>query len=155
MSLTDVLDTRVYGLPVAQPRARARAFQIGGHTRVSMYDPPQAKDWKRTVLMQVLPHKPTAPIEGALAMTLVFFLPRPQSLPKRQLFHVKKPDCDNLAKGIKDALRGVVYRDDSQIVRLAVAKEYSQVPGVSIRVERVVLPLAPEPRQSEWRPTSA
>ena len=37
----------------------------------------------------------------------------------------KKPDCDNIAKSILDALNGIAYDDDSQIVKLTVIKLYS------------------------------
>ena len=37
----------------------------------------------------------------------------------------KKPDCDNIAKSILDALNGIAYDDDSQIVELTVRKYYS------------------------------
>lgn len=133
-----LLDLRVYGLPVSQGRPRARAFRVGAFTRVSMYDPANSKDWKRTVLAQALERKPETPAQDPLSMSLAFLLPRPKSLPKRERHHTKKPDVDNLAKAVKDALRGVVYRDDSQIVELHVTKRYDLAPGVVIRVERVV-----------------
>lgn len=36
-----------------------------------------------------------------------------------------KPDCDNIAKNICDALNGVVYPDDKQIATLIVRKKYT------------------------------
>lgn len=142
MSRPEVLSLRVFGLPVAQARARARIFQDRmGQARVSVYDPANSRDWKRTVIAQVVERKPPAPIgEAPLSMELTFHLPRPQSLPKRILYHVKRPDCSNLLKGVEDALRGIVYRDDSQLVRVTVEKIYSNSPGVEIRVAHV-----PEP----------
>lgn len=150
MSLTTVLDVRVFGLPVPQGRPRARAFQVGGATRVQVYDPEASRDWKRTVAAQVLPHKPEAPVaEAPLEVRLLFHLPRPQSLPKRVRHHIRKPDIDNLAKAVKDALRGIVYRDDSQVVDLHVRKVYGTSPGVEIRVDHVLE--APLPVQAELR----
>lgn len=133
-----ILDVRIFGEPVAQGRARARIFDHGGRARVSMYDPANARDWKRTVLTQVLPAKPEAPVEGALAMGVTFFLRRPQSLPKRERHPVKRPDLSNLLKAVEDALKGVVYRDDSQIVRLDVEKRYDAAPGVRITLAHVL-----------------
>lgn len=37
----------------------------------------------------------------------------------------KKPDADNIAKAICDALNGVAYKDDKQIVELKVEKYYA------------------------------
>ena len=36
-----------------------------------------------------------------------------------------RPDCDNIAKNICDALNGVAYPDDKQIVTLIVRKQYT------------------------------
>jgi Holliday junction resolvase RusA-like endonuclease len=126
---------RVYGLPV--PQGRPRAFvAAGGHA--SVYDPANSRAWKNVVRAQVIAARPAAPMLGAVALTLTFFLPRPVSLPRKVVHHIKRPDADNLAKAVKDALRGLVYRDDSQVVRLAVTKCYDAQPGVDI--------LAVEPR---------
>ncbi len=44
----------------------------------------------------------------------------------------KKPDCDNIAKIILDALNGLAYHDDSQVVSLQVDKFYSETPRVVV-----------------------
>lgn len=36
-----------------------------------------------------------------------------------------KPDCDNIAKAILDALNNLAYRDDNQIIKLSVEKFYT------------------------------
>lgn len=136
----NVLDLRVFGLPVAQQRARVRIFTSkAGQPIASLYDPAKSRDWKRTVTAQVLPVKPPAPVEGALVLSLDFYFPRPKSLPKREIQHIKRPDLDNCVKAIKDALRGVVYRDDSQIVVLHASKGYGPSPGVQILVRTAEL----------------
>lgn len=43
----------------------------------------------------------------------------------RQILPTKKPDADNIAKVICDALNGIAYRDDTQIVSLVVTKVYT------------------------------
>jgi len=48
--------------------------------------------------------------------------------------HVSTPDLDNLVKLVTDALNGVVYKDDAQIVRLDAAKLYLPVPATIITV---------------------
>ena len=52
----------------------------------------------------------------------------------------KKPDADNLAK-VVDALNGIVWKDDAQIVSLAVCKVYAETPGLDL-VIRAYQPLA-------------
>jgi Holliday junction resolvase RusA-like endonuclease len=74
---------------------------------------------------------------------LVFILPRPKSAPKRtgsRLPHCKKPDAENLAKSVLDALSGLLYDDDRQIWRLVVEKWVAAVdeqPQVTIHVREV------------------
>lgn len=46
----------------------------------------------------------------------------------------KKPDCDNIAKIILDALNGIAYHDDSQVVGLVVTKHYAEEPRVEVEL---------------------
>ena len=49
----------------------------------------------------------------------------------------KKPDCDNIAKMICDALNGLAYKDDAQVTILGVYKYYvgeGEVPHVDVRI---------------------
>lgn len=39
---------------------------------------------------------------------------------------VSKPDIDNICKIILDALNGVAYKDDTQVIRLAISKKYTE-----------------------------
>ena len=58
--------------------------------------------------------------------------PIPKSFNKRQkqqalnneIFPTKKPDIDNVAKAVFDALNGVIYKDDSLIVSTHISKLY-------------------------------
>ena len=127
-----VIDIIINGNPVAQ--GRPRFFRRGNYT--GCYDPGKSKTWKEEVKYQAIAKK--IPIlKGALHMELSFFLLKPKSLPKRIVHHVKKPDLDNLAKAIKDALKGVAYKDDSQICSLMLSKEYRGNPGVRIIIHEV------------------
>ena len=129
---------RVFGLPVAQ--ARPRAFVLHGHA--SVYDPKTSRSWKETVRAQAIDAwRPCGESawSGAIQLDLVFFLPRPKTLPKRVTYHTKRPDLDNLVKPIKDALRGLVYLDDSQVNLLKARKLYASAAdpsGVRVVVER-------------------
>ncbi|NMB87003.1 MAG: RusA family crossover junction endodeoxyribonuclease [Chloroflexi bacterium] len=53
------------------------------------------------------------------------------------LNHQRKVDLDNLSKGVLDALRKVVYVDDSQIIHLHVHKHAGERAGVYILVNEV------------------
>lgn len=71
------------------------------------------------------------------------FMPVPQSYSKKkteqalnnEIRPTVKPDCDNIAKNINDALNGIVYPDDKQIVSLMVNKFYGNSEQVRIKIE--------------------
>ena len=46
-----------------------------------------------------------------------------------------KPDCDNIAKAVLDALNGIAYKDDSQVADLVVRKRFGEEAHVSVRIE--------------------
>lgn len=47
---------------------------------------------------------------------------------------LKKPDTDNILKVVADALNGVAYHDDKQIVLMSAKKIYSEMEGLFITV---------------------
>lgn len=49
----------------------------------------------------------------------------------------KKPDIDNCIKSIADALNGVAYTDDTQIVQVYAEKFYSERPRVEVEIREV------------------
>lgn len=46
----------------------------------------------------------------------------------------KKPDVLKLARGVEDALTGVIWRDDAQIVNEYLVKEFAEWEGVVVRI---------------------
>lgn len=81
--------------------------------------------------------------DSPLRAMLIAYFPIPKSISKRKreemnagvIKHDKKPDCDNLAKSILDALNGIAFNDDSQICVLTVHKLYSDEPRVDVTIE--------------------
>lgn len=45
-----------------------------------------------------------------------------------------KPDIDNIAKQVLDALNGIAYKDDNQIVKMNLTKKYGQTDSIQIEV---------------------
>lgn len=83
-----------------------------------------------------------------ISLTLLFVLKRVQGTPKRRATPpaIKKPDLDKLARSIGDALTGVVWVDDSQIIhgeQDKVIAGINEETGVYINVERIVI-------QGDW-----
>lgn len=114
-----------------QPQLRPRFSRRGNFVKV--YDPEKSRSWKETVKWQAIEQKATV-LQGALKMNLLFCFTRPKSLPKKIIAHTKKPDLDNCVKCIKDALEGVCYERDSQIMELQAMKIYSDRPRVEIQI---------------------
>ncbi|WP_289687692.1 RusA family crossover junction endodeoxyribonuclease [Faecalibaculum rodentium] len=84
-------------------------------------------------------------LEGPLSaeISAYFTIPKSASKKKRQqmldgeLHPTKKPDTDNLAKIVLDALNGIAYADDKDIVRLNVKKIWSEQPRVDVKISRI------------------
>ena len=90
--------------------------------------------------LNAMPEQARQIMEAAVRLTIGFYLPRPQKYAKRGLpvAHLTAPDWDKLSRAVGDALTGIAYRDDKQIVEAFVAKYYADVdavPHVDIRVE--------------------
>ena len=54
---------------------------------------------------------------------------------KNDISPIKKPDIDNIAKIILDALNKLAFQDDSQIIKLNIEKAYAEEPKVYIKIE--------------------
>lgn len=119
----------VFGNPVSQ--GRARIARMGNCVR--MYDPEKSKSWKESIRWQAIENK-ISMFTGAIVLGLTFYLPRPKSLPKKVIHHTKKPDLDNLIKAVKDALKGITWKDDSQVVKIIALKLYA-VEKTGVRIE--------------------
>lgn len=52
-----------------------------------------------------------------------------------EILPTKKPDIDNIVKVVADALNGVAYHDDTQVVLVTAKKAYCAIEGLDITVE--------------------
>ena len=121
----------VYGNPV--PKARARTVRLkNGMT--TTFTPGKTADWESMIRLQTLEHKPDKLLDQALAIKAVFVLQRPKSVPKKRQYPETKPDLDNLLKSLTDAMEGIIYTNDSRIVKKVVSKEYGDPPRVEVEV---------------------
>lgn len=123
----------IYGEPV--PQGRPKVARIGN--RVVAYDPPKSRKYKDLVKLwattQLKKLGDFKPLEEAVCVEIVFYLPIPPSWPKHKrqdaeygvMRPTKKPDIDNLYKGLIDALTGIVWKDDSIITDASIKKRYT------------------------------
>lgn len=132
----------------AEPQGRPRATHTGIGKGIRLYDPPKSKAYKQVVGLKGRAHMARNHLEAhtePLRVTLGFYFKPPKSYTKKRLkaieskreLHVKKPDSDNLAKAVTDALNTICYKDDSQIVELIIRKEYSCKDYTSIKIEPI------------------
>jgi|SRR6267154_4473911 len=63
-----------------------------------------------------------------------FYFAKPESVSKKRSSHVVRPDLSKLIRATEDALTGIVYTDDAQIVSIQAEKFY----GLPERVEVTV-----------------
>lgn len=135
---------RVYGIP--QTKGSTRMFQ-GKDMKFPIItnDNKKNKPWAQTVSAMAQQHRVDGcPFDGAIRLELVFLMPIPKSLPKRDpAFMLKKPDLDKMTRSVKDALSGVLYVDDKQVVHTDIKKLYAEAPGVLVRL--TPLSLADDP----------
>ena len=126
--------------PVGKGRPR---FTRSGHA----YTPARTRAAERQIAIAArsrMAGKPPASIPLRVSVTAVFPIPKSWPKAKREaaeagtLAPTVKPDVDNIAK-LVDALNGIVFEDDRQIVELSVLKAYGPEPSLSFVVQ-------------EWRP---
>lgn len=101
--------------------------------------------WKQTVAQTAGVAMAGRPLlEGPLELTLTFVVPRPKGhygtrglRPSAPAHPTVKPDVLKLARAVEDALSGVVYRDDAQIVDEHLVKRYGEPAAAHITVASV------------------
>jgi len=84
-------------------------------------------------------------LQGQIKMTVRAYWTPPKNVSKRKRQAMidgidrptKRPDADNIAKAIADALNGMAYVDDSAIVDLRVLKYWGELAKVDIEIEEV------------------
>ena len=133
------------GIPKGQPRPRA--FSRGG--RAAVYDPGTAEGWKGQIALawRDTGHQKIADAPAYL-VRLLFRIPRPKShynskqqlKPSSPVWFTGKPDADNLAKAVLDALTVLaVWKDDALVAELYISKKYAEEnSGCFIHIETIL-----------------
>lgn len=108
------------------------------------------RDWRACVADHaVVAMGRQGPILEAVSLELTFVMPRPKghfgtgrnarevkrSAPQ---YPTTKPDATKLLRSVEDALTGIVWRDDAQVVEQVVWKCYGSRPGVHVHVRLMV-----------------
>ncbi len=132
-----MISFRVDGIPA--PKGSTRAFVVKGRAIVTEANA-RTRPWSalvRDAAQSATGGTIVAPRGVSVRLEAVFTLPRPASLPKKVLYPAKKPDLDKCLRNALDALTGVVWHDDSQVVEITARKRYAahtERPGVDITI---------------------
>jgi Holliday junction resolvase RusA-like endonuclease len=129
--------TRLWFTVPGEPRGWARARTSGAR----FFTDTKTRSEKQAVAAWAI-EAGAKIIEGPVSVTLTAYLRIPKSAPKKLRAAMlagaerptKKPDGDNLAKLTMDALNGVCWRDDVQVVDLTVRKFWSDEPRLVVEI---------------------
>jgi Holliday junction resolvase RusA-like endonuclease len=130
-----------------ETKGSTRAFMRPGmrHPVITNMNP-RAKSWAAVVTSFAVDAMGSRdPMLGEVELRLRFSMPRPQAhyrtgkhahelRPDAPTRCAKQPDLDKLVRCAADALTGVVFRDDAQVVRIVAEKVYDERPGVHVEV---------------------
>lgn len=116
---------------------RPRSTQTGSVITVNGRSFPirRGTAWSSLCGLVARQYAPAVPLTGALRCELTFRLQAPKG--RRSPWPAKRPDVDNLCKGLLDSWNGVLWEEDSQIVELVIRKVYARDgrPGVAVGIE--------------------
>ncbi len=132
----------VSGTPGPQGSKKAvgtRAAKNGGRTPILVESSAKVKPWRAAVADAAAN---CAPLAGALAASMIFTLQPPQRMPKGRVLPSCTPDLSKLLRSTEDALKGLAWLDDAQVVEYRDTGKYypgqhplaPAAPGVLIRI---------------------
>lgn len=108
------------------------------------YTPAKTKEYEELIKQYfIIKYRTIKPLEGRLCVTIKAHFAMPKNTSKSNsekmlnntISPVKKPDIDNIAKIVLDALNKLAFKDDNQITKLNVEKIYSEEEKISIKIE--------------------
>ncbi len=133
----------LHGEPMGKGRPRSRvAWTRDDKPFIAIYTPKATKDYENALAMAGKVAMQNLPLlYGPLAVEIdaIFSVPRSWSKKRRDaalagvVRPTGRPDLDNVYK-MMDALNGIAWKDDSQIVRAIVEKRYGERPMLFVEV---------------------
>lgn len=133
----------VHGL--ARPAGSKKAFAFkrrDGSLGANVTDDnPKSRGWKQTIAGYARDAYRGPLLDGPLLFIVRFVMPRPKGhsgkrglKPSAPQYHTVKPDALKLTRAAEDALTGILWRDDAQICRELILKDYGASAWVEIEV---------------------
>lgn len=127
----------VPGIPVAKARPRV--------TKKRTYTPVKTKNYESLVQWEFKSKYKDKPLTGPIRIDILLYMLIPKHTSKirtrrkvaGEILPTKQPDWDNMAKSITDALNGLAYKDDNQIVEAHVYKYFSDDPRAEVEISKI------------------
>jgi Holliday junction resolvase len=125
-----------------QGKARARTVKNRYTGKIVSYTPEKTVEYEEFIRWCYMKETKVFFKNESLAVEIkAYFEPPKQTSRKNrekmlrgEIKPTKKPDADNIAKVVCDALNKVAYTDDTQICTLVVQKEYAEEARVLVRI---------------------
>lgn len=123
-----------------QTQGSTRAFIPKGWTRPIITNTnKKTKPWRQEISQTAICEMQTygfPPLMNgeAVQVDTDFYFEKPKSKSKKCIHKVTKPDGDKCVRAVWDALTGIAFKDDSQIVRWSGTKRYGSPSRVVVRV---------------------
>lgn len=130
--------------PQPQPRPKFRVVKMGPRHVPVAYGDDAIDSYKAVIAFAaeraIEDQRVSMPWSGPVGVTIAFVFARPKSEIRKTKqqpneWHCKRPDFDNLAKAVCDALNGICWIDDGQI---AYSEIYKITAGTNERPRVVV-----------------
>ena len=133
----------------AQPAGSKRGFKHPHTGQVIVTDAnPKSKTWKGQVAQAAGEHYRGELLDGPLLVAFTFYRPRPRShygtgrnseriKDSSPAYPATRPDVLKLARGVEDALAGIVYSDDARIVTELLKKRWGSPARVEIEIKEL------------------
>ena len=117
-------------------KGKDRPRFAGGHA----YTAPATKEYEDRVKFEYARQCRNRRFEGNVKVDIVAYTEPQKALPKKKReeligqYYPSKPDCDNIEKIVLDALNGVAYEDDKQVMALTCQKFYAEQSRVVVNI---------------------
>jgi Holliday junction resolvase RusA-like endonuclease len=126
------------------PRGKGRPRTAVIHGRAQIYTDAKTRSEEgaiRSIAAGAMAAAGKQPFDGAVVLRLCAYRPIPSGFSQRkreaaergEIVPITKPDADNYLKMV-DALNGIIWRDDSQVVTAVIHKRYSDRPRLVVDV---------------------
>lgn len=149
MSKRFIINFFVPGIPATAGSKRPFIYKSkkDGKQRVAMTpDNKRQKPWMSDVKYYAQKEYPYNPVVCPVMLHLIFTMPRPKShygtgrnsetlKASAPSWPTVKPDLTKMLRAVEDALKGVVWKDDSQVVSQVTLKRYGDRPGVDVMIK--------------------